>query len=84
MNSVETWVDPLCPWAWVTSRWPVEVERLGEVEVQFRVVCKDYLNPAANLPAALAAIGGVAFFGPVLTPGFYELKRSHDGDPQFN
>ena len=28
--------------------------------------------------------GGVAFFGPVLFHGFYELTRSHDGDPEFN
>jgi len=28
--------------------------------------------------------GGMAFFGPALSHGFYELKCSHDGDPEFN
>ena len=198
MNSVEIWVDPLCPWAWITSRWLSEVERLGEVEIQFRVMSLAYLNrntempseyniltdewkpvrvltgarlkfgkesvrrlyeemgkrihlegrgldvidqvilealEASNLPASLAnsggevdqelirehlagidlvgpdvgtpviSVGGVAFFGPVVTPapqgeaalklwrgvllvastpGFYEIKRSRDADPQFN
>ena len=199
MNSVEIWVDPLCPWAWVTSRWLCEVERLGEVEIQFRVMSLAYLNrntempfeystlltegwkpvrvltaarlkfgkesvrrlyeemgkrihlegrgldvidqvihealEAANLPTSLAnsgvevdeelilehlagidlvgtdvgtpviSVGEVAFFGPVVTPapmgeaalqlwrgvllvastpGFYEIKRSRDADPQFN
>lgn len=199
MNSIEIWVDPLCPWAWVASQWLLEVERLGEAEVQFRILCKAHLNreraassdfeelrgdewkpvriltairiqygqesvrrfylelgkrihlesrglneiddvirealAAAKLPTELAdtgaevdvellqehfagldqvgtdvgtpiiCVGGVAFFGPVVTPapmgetalklwqglllvastpGFYELKRSHDEDPKFN
>jgi hypothetical protein len=44
MNSVDIWLDPICPWAWLTSRWLVEVERLGEVKVSFRVMSLSYLN----------------------------------------
>lgn len=29
--------DPLCPWAWITSRWAVRMEELGEVEVEWRL-----------------------------------------------
>ena len=83
MNSIEIWVDPLCPWACVTSRWLTEVERLGEAEVQFRAELAD---TGAQVDEELIhePFVGVAFFGPVVTRGFYELKRSHDRDPEFN
>src|SRR5829696_10539948 len=36
-DAVEMWFDPLCPWAWMTSRWLMEVERLRDIEVTWSV-----------------------------------------------
>ncbi len=35
--TVTVHVDPLCPWAWLTSRWLVEVERVRPVHVTTRL-----------------------------------------------
>lgn len=69
-SSVKTpadfWFDPMCPWAWLTSRWMLEVERVRPVEVRWHVMSLGVLNEDRldELPADYAELMRAAF-GPV-------------------
>lgn len=56
MTDVEVFVDPSCPWAWITSRWAKEVATARDLNLTWRSYCleiRDDYDVAPTVPASM-------------------------------
>ncbi|HEY7857978.1 MAG TPA: disulfide bond formation protein DsbA [Candidatus Nanopelagicales bacterium] len=71
------WFDPLCPWAWMTSRWMLEVAKVRPVTVRWHVMSLAVLNAGAELSEDYARWLELAW-GPVRVVTAARLEYGED------
>lgn len=56
-TQAQMWFDPLCPWAWLTSRWLMQVQEVRDLEVTWSVMSLSVLNEGRDeLPQSYRAM----------------------------
>jgi 2-hydroxychromene-2-carboxylate isomerase len=75
--TADFWFDPLCPWAWLTSRWMLEVQQVRPVTVRWHVMSLAVLNEGADLTEEYARWLELAW-GPVRVVTAARLEYGQD------
>jgi hypothetical protein len=55
-TKAEFWFDPMCPWAFITSRWILEVAKVREIEITWNIFSLPHLNKDREMPEKYKAI----------------------------
>ncbi|MDO4413080.1 DsbA family protein [Cutibacterium sp.] len=72
-TAVDFWFDPSCPWAWITSRWMLEVEKVRNVHTIFHAMSLAVLNEGRDLPDDYRAEMEKAWIGARAATGVAEV-----------
>jgi 2-hydroxychromene-2-carboxylate isomerase len=60
MADLDFFFDPVCPWAWITSRWVAEVQSLRNYDVSWKFISLKFLNEDkmdySKMPAGYADV----------------------------
>lgn len=76
MSTAHLWFDPRCPWAWITSRWLLEVQRVRPVQVRYGVMSLSVLNEHRTDDESRAR--NAAGWGPVRVAAAAEQQHGND------
>ncbi len=83
MTDVEVFVDPSCPWAWITSRWAKEVALARDLTLTWRSYCleiRDDYDVAATVPARMRDVALAAHAISHRMLRIFEAVRAESGE----
>jgi 2-hydroxychromene-2-carboxylate isomerase len=61
---IDFWFDPICPWAWIASRWVLEVEKVRPITARWHIMSLGFLNADKEISPEYRALLETAW-GPV-------------------
>jgi 2-hydroxychromene-2-carboxylate isomerase len=83
MTSVEVFVDPSCPWAWITAQWIKEVAPQRELGLTWRSYCLEIRDDYGVAPTVPDKIRDVVIAAHALSHRMlriFEAARSRSGE----